>query len=204
MPRKKTRDPETTRAALLQAAEDLFLKKGFGSTSLSEIAARAGITKSLIHHYFRSKEGLWREVKVQRLMLYAERQLNMLQDAEPGADLLRASLGLYFDFLRRHPQNVRILAWMSLEQHQSVCMDFDRELIATGVAKIRAGQAAGKLAKDIDPRYIMFVFMGLCQHWFQYKMHFELNFGTDDLTGDLDEAYLNAAIKLFFEGLLPR
>jgi len=198
------RDPEATRAALLEAAEEIFLQKGFGNTSLSEIAKRAGITKSLIHHYFGSKDGLWREVKTQRFMHYAERQMEMLQQAQPSAELLKASVAFYFDFLRRNPQIVRVLAWMFLEQDQKECMDIDRELIAQGVEKIRATQALGQLRKDIDPRFMVFVFIGLCQHWFQDKGHFMESFGTQGLGDDLDEAYLGTIIKIFFEGILPR
>ncbi len=198
------RDPEATRAALVEAAEDIFLQKGFGNTSLSEIAKRAGITKSLIHHYFGSKERLWREVKTQRFIQYAQRQMEMLQQAQPSAELLKASVAFYFDFLRRNPQIVRVLAWMFLEQDQKECMDIDRELIAQGVEKIRATQALGQLRKDIDPRFIVFVFIGLCQHWFQDKGHFMESFGTQGLGEDLDEAYLGTIIKIFFEGILPK
>ena len=198
------RDPEATRNALIEAAEEIFLKKGFGNTSLSEIAKRAGITKSLIHHYFGSKEGLWREVKTQRFMHYANRQIEMLQQAQPSAELLKASVAFYFDFLRRNPQIVRVLAWMFLEQDQKECMDIDRELIAQGVEKIRATQALGQLRRDIDPRFIVFVFIGLCQHWFQDKGHFMESFGTEGLGADLDESYLGTIIKIFFEGILPR
>jgi len=198
------RDPEATRTALVEAAEEIFLQKGFGNTSLSEIAKRAGITKSLIHHYFGSKEGLWREVKTRRFMHYAQRQMEMLQQAQPSAELLKASVAFYFDFLRRNPQIVRVLAWMFLEQDQKECMDIDRELIAQGVENIRATQALGQLRKDIDPRFIVFVFIGLCQHWFQDKGHFMESFGTQGLGEDLDEAYLGTIIKIFFEGILPR
>ncbi|MBC2709565.1 MAG: TetR family transcriptional regulator [Desulfosarcina sp.] len=47
------------------------------------MAQRAGITKSLIHHYFGSKKGLWREVKTLRFMHYADRQMAMLKEAQP-------------------------------------------------------------------------------------------------------------------------
>ncbi len=198
------RDPEATRAALVEAAEEIFLEKGFGNTSLSEIAKRAGITKSLIHHYFGSKEGLWREVKTRRFMHYANRQMEMLQQAQPSAELLKASVAFYFDFLRRNPQIVRVLAWMFLEQDQKECMDIDRELIAQGVEKIREAQALGQLRKDIDPRFIVFVFIGLCQHWFQDKVHFMVSFGAEGLGADLDASYLDTIIKIFFEGILPR
>jgi TetR/AcrR family transcriptional regulator len=204
MPPRNQRDPEATRNALLEAAEEIFLRKGFGNTSLSEIARQAGITKSLIHHYFGSKEGLWREVKTRRFMHYANRQMEMLQTVEPSVALMKDSMAFYFDFLRRNPQIVRILAWMFLEQDQKECLDLDRELIAQGVESTRDSQRRGLLRGDIDPRFIVFVFIGLCQNWFQDKVHFQESFGTDGLTGDLDTSYLETILKIFFEGLLPR
>ncbi|MGD8650299.1 MAG: TetR/AcrR family transcriptional regulator, partial [Desulfobacterales bacterium] len=87
----KKRDPEATREALLDAAEIVFLEKGFGNTALSEIANRAGLTKSLIHHYYGSKKNLWREVKQRRFDTYSHQQLDMLSDAPPTEDLLRNS-----------------------------------------------------------------------------------------------------------------
>lgn len=204
MASKPRRDPEATRTALIEAAEEIFLKKGFGNASLSEIAKRAGITKSLIHHYFGSKEGLWREVKTLRFMHYAQRQMDMIKGARPTVALLRASVAFYFDFLRSNPQIVRILAWMFLEQDVQECMDMDRELIAMGVDKIREAQALGLLRSDVDPRFILFTFTSLCAHWFQDKGHFEESYDTRGLDENLDEAYLGAMLKIFFEGILPK
>jgi TetR/AcrR family transcriptional regulator len=201
---RQQRDPEATKDALIEAAEAIFMEKGFGNTSLSEIAKRAGITKSLIHHYFGSKKGLQREVKTRRFMHYAAQQSEMLKNTKPSAELLRASVAFYFDFLRRNPQIVRILAWMFLEQDQDECFEMDRELIRQGVEKVRESQAAGQLRSDIEPRFIVFIFIGLCQHWFQDKGHFTESFGTEGLSDDLDEAYLSNMIKIFFEGILPR
>lgn len=200
---KQQRDPEATRAALLEAAETLFLEKGFGNTSLSEIGRQAGITKSLIHHYFGSKEGLWSEVKTRRFMQYAQEQMNMINRAQPTAELLKESIKLYFNFLHRNPQIVKMLAWMFLEQSQNDCLDIDRELIRSGAEKIIASQDEGQLRGDIDARFILFVFIGLCEHWFRNKDHFLTSFGFDNIPGDLDKAYLEAITKIFFEGVLP-
>jgi TetR/AcrR family transcriptional regulator len=201
---RQHRDPEATKTALIDAAEAVFMEKGFGSSTLSEIAKRAGITKSLIHHYFGSKKGLWSEVKTRRFEQYAARQTEMLQDTASSADLLRSSLAFYFDFLRQNPQIVRILAWMFLEQDQEKFLIIDKELIRLGVAKVHEAQVAGQLRGDIDPRFIVFVFLGLCQHWFQDKDHFTESFGTHGLLNDLDKDYLEAITKIFFEGILPR
>lgn len=204
MANRQQRDPEATKAALIEAAEALFMEKGFGNTSLSEIAQRAGITKSLIHHYFGSKEGMFSEVKTRRFMQYTSQQTDMLKKTKPSAELLRASVIFYFDFLRRNPQIVRILAWMFLEQSQDECFKKDRELIQLGIEKVRQTQEAGQLRSDIDPRFLVFIFIGLCQHWFQDRGHFVESFGIEGLPDDLDEAYLSAMTKIFFEGILPR
>lgn len=196
------RDPEATRQCLLQAAESVFMEKGFGNTALSEIARRAGITKSLIHHYFGSKENLWQEIKQRRMDHYADEQMEMLQATEPTAELLRDSMILYFRFLKANPEIVRIMAWMVLERDSDYCPQKQDALIKAGVEKIRAGQAAGNLRQDIDARFLLFTFLGLAQHWFQEKDHFIRDFGIEGLTDELDEAYLADMLKIFFKGVL--
>lgn len=200
----RVRDPEATKAAILEAAETVFLEKGFGNTSLSDVSRHAGITKSLIHHYFGSKEGLWQEVKTRRFLQYAETQMQMLEDSPPTADLLRDSMKTYFRFLQANPQLVRILAWMFLERDQEQCIDMDRHLVQAGVAKIREAQQGGELRSDVDARFILFMFIGMAQHWFQDREHFLHDFGTEDLPADLDTAFSEAMIRVFFEGIRPQ
>ena len=55
-------DTRNTRKKLLQAAVDLFFEKGYASTSIREIGTKAGITNSLIYHYFTNKEELLFEI----------------------------------------------------------------------------------------------------------------------------------------------
>ena len=45
-----------TRLRILAQAEQLFAEKDFSGTGIGEIAGRAGIAKSVIYHYFKSKE----------------------------------------------------------------------------------------------------------------------------------------------------
>jgi len=201
---QRTRNPEATRAALLDAAEEVFLEKGLGDASVSEIARRAGITKSLVHHHFGSKEGLWQQVKQRRFMQYAERQMEMLTERPPDVQLVRESIQTYFRFLRDNPQIARLLAWMFLEGDSGQCMDAERELTSAGVAKLREAQQAGRLRTDVDPRFMLFTFLGAAQHWFQEREHFCCKFDAEDLPADVDEAYLADFLKIFMEGILPR
>src|SRR5688500_13114484 len=54
------RDPERTRAALLDAALVEFSARGRAGARTSAIAARAGVNKQLISHHFGGKDGLYR------------------------------------------------------------------------------------------------------------------------------------------------
>jgi len=47
-----------TPAAIIEAAESLFIEKGFAGTSLRAIAARAGVNLASAHYHFGSKAGL--------------------------------------------------------------------------------------------------------------------------------------------------
>ena len=201
----RSRDPEAKRSAILDAAEEAFLEKGFAETSTARIAERAGVTKSLIHHHFGSKEALWEEVKTRRFRGYAEDQMRMLREQEPTAELLRESMKVYFRFLRENPQIIRVLAWMFLEgERDRGCQDLDRKLTLAGIEKIRQAQERGELRDDLNPGFILFTFIGLAQHWYQDKQFMLDKLGLSADSDAIDEAYLEDAVRIFFEGVLPR
>ncbi|MFG2742266.1 TetR/AcrR family transcriptional regulator [Streptomyces chartreusis] len=58
-PRRRRRDPEGHRAAILEAARHTFAERGYARTTLREIARRAGVTHGLITRHFASKERLF-------------------------------------------------------------------------------------------------------------------------------------------------
>ena len=195
------RNADATRAAILDAAERVFLRHGFSAASLSDIAEEAAVTKSLIHHHFRSKQGLWEAVKERRFIPYAERQLEMMQGAPASAELVRTSFGAFFQYLRDNPELVRILAWVFLEgQDEEANAPLDKRLMTAAAEKFREGQEAGTIRKDLDPRFVLFVFVGLVQHWFQDQAHFRRSFDIPD-TADLNDAYHQAALDIFLRGV---
>ncbi|TMF15032.1 MAG: TetR/AcrR family transcriptional regulator [Chloroflexi bacterium] len=54
----KTRRGETSRAAILNAALDLFQERGYEATTMRSIAERTGVSLGSSYHYFPSKEHL--------------------------------------------------------------------------------------------------------------------------------------------------
>jgi TetR/AcrR family transcriptional regulator, mexJK operon transcriptional repressor len=50
------------RKALLLAATEIFLDKGFDGTSMDDVAAKAGVSKPTVYKYFSDKERLFAEI----------------------------------------------------------------------------------------------------------------------------------------------
>lgn len=61
---KKVRKPSggKRREVIMDAAWDLFLKKGYAAVSVDEIIGRSGGSKSTVYDFFGSKEGLFLEL----------------------------------------------------------------------------------------------------------------------------------------------
>ena len=55
----KTPKSQRTRAAILQAAQELFATLGYERTTVRDVAARAAIDPAMVMRYFGSKEGLF-------------------------------------------------------------------------------------------------------------------------------------------------
>jgi AcrR family transcriptional regulator len=72
---KRRRDPEASRAAILEAAREVFSERGYAGGSIREIARRAGVTHGLVMRHFGSKE---------RLLIAALPGVRDLPSALPG------------------------------------------------------------------------------------------------------------------------
>lgn len=53
-----SRAPDSRRAALIAATQDIIAERGLQGTNVRDIAARAGVTGGLIRHYFAGKDDL--------------------------------------------------------------------------------------------------------------------------------------------------
>jgi AcrR family transcriptional regulator len=57
---RRPKEPETSKEEYLQAATELFTKKGFFRTSVDDIIRKAGRSKGGFYHHFKSKNELMR------------------------------------------------------------------------------------------------------------------------------------------------
>ncbi|MHC1738491.1 MAG: TetR/AcrR family transcriptional regulator [Ignavibacteriaceae bacterium] len=89
---------------ILEAAERLFLEKGFAMTSTTEIAKEAGCNQGLVHYYYRTKEKLFEEVFSKKAELFFSAFMNVANEELPFVEKLRKLIGVHFDMLRKNPR----------------------------------------------------------------------------------------------------
>lgn len=117
--RGRTRDPERSRKATLDAAETLFAEKGFKATSIQEIAQGASVSRGTPNYLFGSKEGLYRAVlgrafEAPRELIASVEAQEVTSEAE-AEEALKAAIAGYLDFLVDNPSFVRLIQWETLE-----------------------------------------------------------------------------------------
>ncbi|WP_245744281.1 TetR/AcrR family transcriptional regulator [Lentzea fradiae] len=143
---ERKRDPERTRALLLEAAVAEFGAKGYAATRTSDIAARAGVNKQLISYYFGGKEGLYKEVATSWHDSAAEM-------ADTGQPLEKVLAGFVHTTLTDHG---RLWAWSNLAGDSPPT---DEAFLRTQVDLLRERQDAGELPADLDPGFLLLALM---------------------------------------------
>lgn len=95
--------------AIMRAAIELFGERGYGATSVRQIAGAAGVTPPLIAYHYGSKEGLFHacmEVVVRGLNAMS---WQAIEESTGLSDLVRRLAGVHLNFPKQHPQALRLL-----------------------------------------------------------------------------------------------
>ena len=159
------------RQAILQAALGLFSRFGLHGTSVDQVAAGAGISKSNLLYYFATKEELY--VCVLRDLLDAWlaplREFSAEQDPQRSiADYIRAKLV----FSRDSPEASRLFCLEMVQGAPLLRDELDRELrgiVERKSAVIRGWIAAGRLA-PVDPEHLIFLIWATTQHYADFAV----------------------------------
>jgi AcrR family transcriptional regulator len=108
-PRRRRLTADERRQAILDAALDVFARRGYHAASIDEIAHAAGISKALIYEHFPSKRDLHESL----LQVHVQAILGRLADSaatgEPGEVRLRAGVDAFLGWVEDHGDAFRML-----------------------------------------------------------------------------------------------
>ena len=113
----RRRDAAASTARLLASATEEFAAHGYEGARVDRISASSGLNRALLFQRFGDKEGLYRAVLAQVADEAAATRTAITHGRPTPADgaefvaMLRELIRATADFLTRHPQAARILAW---------------------------------------------------------------------------------------------
>ena len=188
---------EEKRAAIQQAASELFLTGGLKGTSMDAVAERAGVSKQTVYSHFDSKEELFRACIKSKIASYG-----FAESAPPeGVDLAQALhhvaqrfLNLLFDEKVVAIYRTVIGESVSYQKIAELFYDTGPRATIDAVSGFIAGQMErGRLHKD-DPHYAAVLFLNMVRG--QYHMMLLMNL-KPDLSSARIEAHIAKAVKQF-------
>jgi AcrR family transcriptional regulator len=198
--RRKAERPQE----ILEAAFGEFSRNGYATTTLDQIAERAGVTKGTIYVYFESKEHLFISM-VREFTKAAYDTVQGMYETHDGstADLLRAQFSFIYQHIvedRRRREVVRMLIAeaprfpeLADRYHEEIlrpCLDMLRQAIQRGMDR-----GEFRRSSIIDTPQVIIAPIALVDLW---MMMFD-----DRQPLDL-KAYFNAHLDLVLNGLLAK
>src|SRR5215472_8317880 len=101
---RRVQHQDLSRAQLLDAAEEVFGRKGFHETTLKEVAELAEFAVGSVYSFFENKDDLFRQIFVRRGEEFLPQLQAILQDASVSpVDQLHALVDFEIGFFRAHP-----------------------------------------------------------------------------------------------------
>lgn len=177
-------DQPDAEQAILAAARNIFLQKGFSGARMQEIADKAGINKALLHYYFRNKQQLFDTILLNNLEVIAPTFIETLSGKGAVVEKFGRLVDSYIDVILDHPDiPLFIMTELSRKRHSAINylklrMEKNKAL-TTFMEEIRAEQASGKLHRVPPGQMILsvlslLIFPFIARPIFQHIMEIDM------------------------------
>jgi TetR/AcrR family transcriptional regulator len=202
------RDPAGTRQKLLTAARSEFAKNGLAGARVDEIAARAGVNKQLVYHYFGDKDALYLAVLewVYEEIRTQERKLNL--EGLPPEQAIRKLIEGSFDHLAAHPDFIVLLNDENRGGARHVRGSRRLEAMHSPLVSmvsmiLREGVREGVFRKGVNPVHLYISIAGLSYFFFSNTPTLSAIFGKDLSSAAAKRARRKHVVDLVLQALRP-
>ena len=206
--RPQRRDPAATRKKLLTAARREFASSGLAGARVDEIAARAGVNKQLVYHYFGDKDALYLAVLewVYEEIRAQERELNL--EGLPPEQAIKKLIESSFDYLAAHPDFIVLLNDENRGGARHVRGSRKLEamhspLVSLVSTTLSQGVKAGIFRRGINPVHLYISIAGLSYFYFSNTPTLSAIFGKDLSSRAARQARRKHVVDLVMHSLRP-
>ncbi len=172
---KIVRNPEASRARILDAARVEFVTYGLSGGRVDRIAAQSGVNKNLIYHYFGSKDALYLEV-LERIYadLRARQQDENLRNLPPVEGMKRL-VSSTFDHFVATPDLIRLMSIENIHYGEHLKRSQSTRPLYSGLLDtirilLKRGQQEGVFRANVDPVDLYLSISGLA-YFFLSNQH---------------------------------
>jgi len=155
------------RQAIIQAAIEVFGKKSFRDSNISEIARRANVAEGTIYQYFRNKEDLFFSIPIEKTREFCGELELHLQGIVGPFNKIRKFIWYYLYFFKANPEYGRILMLemrVSRSFVKTKTYSFLRKSTSEILEIIKLGQKEGVIRMDTNPYVIRQLTLGILEH----------------------------------------
>jgi len=96
--RRREREKEHRRSAILRSARKEFFEKGFRAVTVDSIARRAELSKGAIYLYFKSKEEIYAQILLRDIDKFHDKVETLLDTSKSASENLRSYAEVYAAF----------------------------------------------------------------------------------------------------------
>jgi TetR/AcrR family transcriptional regulator len=156
---------------ILEAAMDEFIAHGWNGARMQAIADRAGINKTLLHYYFRSKKNLYQRILYRVMKYFFGTVLGNIMESGSFENFLRAVIDTIVEESSRNPR-LPMFLMQELSQGGKTVRAILREVLKEQsnpitevmLGKIRQGIEEG-IIRSIDPGQFILTLVGSCLYF---------------------------------------
>jgi len=204
--KRKIREKEQRRQAIIDAAETIIFSKGFDRATMIEIAEEAELSKGTLYLYFKNKDELCIAIANRGSKLLNKKIAKIFSEDHSGIKLVKMMGEIYLDFVNNNPGYYNAFVQYEAlrdahELHNSEvaqnCEEKRREVIGLMIRALQIGMQDGTIHDTYDPKELAVLIWAstrgitMVNHLRETDHHFKLLDSMEIKTESMFKNFLN-------------
>ncbi len=198
--KRRNREKEIRKSAILKAARKLFFERGFRSVTVESIAKKAELSKGAVYLYFKSKDEIYSQILLNDINIFHGKVIGLIEDGGRASEMLiRLSI-----FLKDRELFRILITFMLHANHSNLPEDFQVHIIKSTNKTIdvieniiTCGIESGEFSPSVSARKIRNALWGFLNG----VLSLYIFVGTEARREELIRSTISAGLDVFLKGL---